>query len=36
MKGDGYGKDFKYYEVALPVGGSGYVLCGNGPFHVEE
>lgn len=36
VMGEGYGKDFKYYKVALPAGRSGYVIYGDGPFHVEE
>ena len=35
VKGDGYGKDFKYYEVALPTGETGYLIVGDGRFHVE-
>jgi len=36
VKSEGYGKDFKYYKVALPAGGSGYVIFGDGAFHIEE
>lgn len=36
VKSVGYGKDFKYYKVALPAGRSGYVIFGDGPFHIEE
>ena len=36
VKSEGYGKDFKYYKIALPAGGSGYVIHGDGAFHVEE
>jgi hypothetical protein len=36
VKSEGYGKDFKYYKVVLPAGVSGYVIHGEGAFHVEE
>jgi len=36
VKTEGYGKDFKYYQVALPSGGSGYIIYGDGPFHIEK
>jgi hypothetical protein len=35
VKGTGYGKDFMYYEVALPDGRRGYVIF-EGSFHVEK
>lgn len=36
VKSVGYGKDFKFFEVALPAGGTGYVFIGDGAFHVED
>src|SRR6267154_3949196 len=36
VTGDGYGKDFMYYRVALPDAGSGYVIYGEGAFHIEK
>lgn len=36
VKDVGYCKDFKYYKVALPSAGSGYVIFGEGAFHIEE
>jgi hypothetical protein len=36
VTGDGYGKDFMYYRVALPDAGAGYVIYGEGAFHIEK
>ena len=35
VRREGYGKDFKYYEVAIPGGDIGFVIVGTAPFHVE-
>jgi len=36
VQSEGYGKDFKYYKITLPAGGTGYAILGSGSFHVER
>jgi Bacterial SH3 domain len=36
VKGDGYEKDFRWYEVVLSDGRRGYVIRGVNPFHLEK
>ncbi len=36
VKSNGYGEDYMYYEVRLSGGRTGYVIYGDGPFHLEK